>query len=66
MLEYKKTFLSEMKSLLPYFVRFSDDESIFSKVYSDDYAVKRLDRRPIIMIIYDESIFSANDGRWKV
>ncbi len=27
-----RTFLSEMKSLLPYFVKFSDDESILPKV----------------------------------
>ena len=43
MLEYKKTFLSEIKSLLPYFVRFSDDESILPKVYPDDCAIGGLD-----------------------
>ncbi len=65
-MEYWETFLSEMKSLLSYFMEFSDDESILSKVYPDDYAVERLDQRPIIMITNDESTFSANDGRWKV
>ena len=55
-----------MKSLLPYFVEFSDDGSILSKVYPDDCAVGRSDRRPIIMITHDESSFSANDDRRKV
>ena len=65
-MEYRETFLSEMKSLLPYFVEFSDDRSILSHVYPDDYVVVRLDRRSIIMITYDESTFSANDGGRKV
>ena len=66
MVEYKKTFLSEKKSLLPYFAEFFDYGSILPKVYPGDYAVKRSDQRPIIMITYDESTFSANDGRRKV
>ena len=37
--EYRKTFSSEMESLLPCFVEFSDDESILPKVYPDDCAV---------------------------
>ncbi len=65
-MEYRETFPSEMKSLLSYFVEFSDDGSILPKVYPEDYAVKKLDRRPIIMITHDESTFSANDGRRKV
>ena len=64
--EYRETFLSEMKSLLPYFVEFSDNGSILSKVYPDDCAVRGSDQRPIIMITHDESTFSANDGRRKV
>ncbi len=66
MLEYRKTFLSEMKSLLPYFVEFFDNGSILPKVYLDDYAVGRSDQRPIIMITHDKSTFSANDGRLEV
>ena len=65
-MEYRETFLSEMKSLLPYFVGFSDDGSILPKVYLDDCAVRRQDQRPIIIITNDESIFSPNDGRRKV
>ena len=37
--EYVKTFLTEIKSLLPYFVEFSNDESILPKVYPDDCVV---------------------------
>ncbi len=66
MVEYKKTILSEMKSLLPHFVEFSDDGSILPKVYPDDCAVGRSDQRPITMITYDESIFSANNGCRKI
>ncbi len=64
--EYRETFLSEMKSLLPYFVEFSDDGSILPKVYPNDCEVGGSDQRPILMITHDESTFSANDGRWKV
>ena len=63
--EYRKTFLDEMKSLLPYFVEFSDG-SMLPKEYPDDCAVGGSDKRPIIMITHDESTFSANDGRRKV
>ncbi len=41
--EYRETFLSEMKSLLPYFVEFSDDRSILPKVYPNDCTVKGSD-----------------------
>lgn len=36
------------------------------KEYPDDYAVGGSDQRPIIMITYDKSTFSAHDGRRKV
>lgn len=55
-----------MKLLPSYFVEFSDHRSILPKVYPDDCAVGRSDQRHIITIIYDESIFSANDNCWKV
>ena len=64
--EYRKTFLEEMRLLLPYFVEFSEDGSILEKDYPDDCAVGEPDRRPIIMITHDENIFLANDGRRKV
>ena len=55
-----------MKSLLPYFVGFSNNGSILSKIHPDDCAVEGSDQRPIIMIKYDEKTFSANEGRRKV
>lgn len=64
-IEYQEIFLDEMKSLLPYLVKFLEDVIMVSKVYPDDCTVGGPDRRPIIMITYDESTFSANDGRKK-
>ena len=55
-----------MKSLLLYFVEFSDDESILPKVYTDDCKVEGSDQRSIIMITYDECTSSKNDRRRKV
>ena len=66
MVEYRETFLSEIKSLLPYFLEFSSDGYMLPKVYRDDFAVGGSNQRPIIMITHDKSTFSANDGRWKV
>ena len=66
MIKYRETFLNEMKSLLPYFVEFFEDGTMVLKEYLDDCAVDRPDRRPIIMIKYDKSTFSANDGCRKI
>ena len=65
-IEYRETFLNEMKLLLPYFVEFYEDGTIVPKEYPDDCAVRGPNRRPIIMITHEESTFSANDGRKKV
>lgn len=64
--EYRETFLSEIKSLLPYFLEFSNDGSILPKVYPADCVVGGSNQRPIIMITNDKGTFSANDGRQKV
>lgn len=64
--EYRETFLHEMKLFLPYFVEFSEDGTIVSKKYPSDCAIRKPEKRPIIMITRDESTFSANDGRKKV
>ena len=61
-LKYRKTFLSEIKSLLPYFVEFFDNGSILSKAYFDNCAIERSDQRPIIMITHNESKFFTNNG----
>ncbi len=65
-IEYRETFLNEMKSLLPYFVEFFEDGIMVLKEYLDDYAVEGPDQRLIIIITHDESKFSANNGRRKV
>ncbi len=44
-IEYRETFLNEMKSLLPYFVEFIEDGTIVPKEYSDDYAFSDNDGR---------------------
>lgn len=61
-IKYKMIFLCKIKSLLSYFIEFSDNRSILSKVYLNDCIVKGSDRRPIIIIICDKSKFSANDS----
>ncbi len=66
MVEYKETFLSKIKSLLLYFVEFSDNRFILSKVYLDDCEARRSDQRPIIMITNDESTVSANSSCQRV
>ena len=65
-IEYQETFLNEMKLLLPYFVEFFEDSTIVPREYPNDCVVGRPDRKPIIMITHDESIFSANNGHRKV
>lgn len=57
MVEYKKPFLDEIKSLLLYLVEFSENESMLPKKYPDYQIVLGLDLRPIILITYDESTF---------
>ena len=52
-----------MAALLLYLVEFQEDGSILDKQYPEDCAVGGPNRRPVIMITHDESIFSANDGR---
>ena len=62
-IEYCKKFLNEMHQLSPYFVEFEADGTMKQKDYPSDCAVGGPQRRPIIIITHDESIFSANDGR---
>ena len=65
-IEYRETFLNEMKSLVLYFVEFSEDGTIVPKKYPDVWEVVGLDRRPIIIITHDESTFSANNGSLEI
>ena len=62
MRKYWEIFLKEMKSLLSYFVEFEKDNKILPKEYPSDYIFGGPDQQPIIMIIHDENIFSANDS----
>ena len=64
--EYRETFLSKLKLLLPYFMGFSDNSSILPKAYPDNCIVGGSDQRPIIMITHDKNTFSANNSRQKV
>lgn len=66
MIKYREIFLNKIKLLLPYFVGFFDNKSILPKVYSDNYVGNRSDQTPIIIIIYDKSIFPINDSCQKV
>lgn len=45
MVKYKKTFLNKIKSLLSYFVKFSNNRSILPKIYPKNCAVDGLDQR---------------------
>ena len=60
--EYRAQFLKELEALGPYLVEFRNDSSMEEKVYSSDCAVNGPNKRPVILIIYDESTFLANDG----
>ena len=62
MVQYKKTFLEEMKSLLSYFVEFSNDRSILPKIYLEYCAVGGPDQRLVIIITNDKNTFYANNG----
>ena len=62
-IEDRHRFLQIMKDYAPYIVDFKADGSMEEKKYPSDCAVNRPDRRPIIVITHDESIFSANDGK---
>lgn len=50
-----------MKELKPYLVEFNEDKIMKNKEYWLDCAIKSINRRPVIVITYDESIFSINN-----
>lgn len=54
-------FLKEIKALTLYFIKFNEDRSILLKKYLKDCKVSRSNQGAIIMIIYDESTFFANN-----
>ena len=66
MVNYQGIFLEEIKALLPCFVKLKEDNIFLSKEYPDDCIIKGWNQQPIIIITYNESIFFANNSRWKV
>lgn len=58
MVEYKRLFLDEIKSLFLYLVKFSEGKSMLIQKYPNDCAIDSLNLKLIIMIIYDEYTFS--------
>lgn len=63
MIKYRKLFLNKIKSLFSYLAEFSEDKSMLPKKYSNNCAIGSLNQRPIIMITYDKSSFSANNSQ---
>ena len=53
-----------MEDLKFYVVEFQEDGTIKPKVYPDDCRIEGPNWRPIIIIIYDKYIFSANNDVW--
>jgi hypothetical protein len=62
-IQHRETFLHTLHNMLPYMVEFDADGTIQPKEYPLDCCVGGPNRRPIIFITHDESVFSANDGR---
>jgi hypothetical protein len=59
----RKEFLQELKEMEPYLVEFNPDGTMKEKDYPADCKVFGEKRRPVIIIVHDESTFHANDGR---
>lgn len=51
-----------IKELKSYLVKFKKDGIMKNKKYLLDYIRKSANQRLVIIIIYNESIFSTNDG----
>lgn len=66
MIEYKKIFLNKIKVFFSYFVKFSKNKLILSKIYPKNYIISDFNKRLIIMIIYNKSILLANNKQQKV
>lgn len=47
-------------------MKFFNNKSILSKTYSKYYVISILNQKLIIIIIYNENIFSTNDSQQKV
>lgn len=51
-----------MKLLLPYFIKFLIDNTMVPNKYLYDCTMRRLEKRQVIINIYDKSVFLANDN----
>lgn len=63
MIEYREIFLDKMKTFISYFVEFIENRSILPQIYHKNCAVSSANKKPMIMIINNESTFLANNGR---
>ena len=61
-IEDRKKFFEKMEELKPYLVEFNEDGTIKEKNYLANCTVGDSNRRPVIVIIYNECTFSTNDG----
>ena len=60
--EDRNHFSTKIEELKPYLVEFNEDGKIKAKDYPVHFVGEGEERRPIIVITYDEFTFSANDG----
>lgn len=54
------------KELEPYLIKFNEDGTIKAKEYPSDYTIRSLNRQEVIIIIYDDSTFLANNSIQRV
>ena len=66
MVEYWAQFLKKLEALGSYLVKFYNNSSMEKKAYFLDCAVNGPNKRPVILITYDKSIFLANNSRYQV
>lgn len=57
-----KNFLKVMKELKSYLIEFNEDGIIKDKKYPLDCIIRGINWRPVIIITYNESTFSINNG----
>ena len=60
---YREGFIKRLEELWPYIVEFDNDGTIVNKVYREGCNKGGRDQQQIILVTYDESTFSRNDGR---
>lgn len=68
MVEYKKIWLDKIKAFFSYFIKFDKDKLILFKNYFQDCKIVRLNKKLIIMIIYNKKLFwkMMDDKKYKL